>query len=86
MKVLSKKNMDEVLGIICDLNKLFSKLNKETYHNLMVSLKYLKASKTNNNDNSSIRLYKTQIYSMVLALEDMREEIENYLEELNEQI
>lgn len=87
MKSFSKKNAEEIISILRDLNRLFLKLNKETYHNLMISIKYLKSKGIfENNNSSNLRSYKTRIYSMFLVLEDIKKEIKDFLEELNEQI
>lgn len=83
MKSLNKKNIDEIIDIIRTLNKLFAKLNKETYYNLMTSTKYITHKKIVDDENNNLRIYKTQIYSMLLALEDIKTEIENFLEEFN---
>lgn len=83
MKSLNKKNIDEIIDIIRTLNKLFAKLNKETYYNLMTSTKYINHKKIVDDENNNLRIYKTQIYSMLLALEDIKTEIENFLEEFN---
>lgn len=86
MKSLNKKNIDEIIDIIRTLNKLFAKLNKETYYNLIASTKYINYKKIVDDENNNLRIYKTQIYSMLLALEDIKTEIENFLEEFNGKI
>lgn len=86
MKSLNKKNIDEIIDIIRTLNKLFAKLNKETYYNLITSTKYINYKKIVDDENNNLRIYKTEIYSMLLALEDIKTEIENFLEEFNGKI
>lgn len=86
MKTLNKKNIDEIIDIIRTFNELFTQLNKETYYNLVTSAKYISKKKIVDDENSNLRIYKTQICSMMLALDDIRTEIEKFMEEINGEI
>lgn len=86
MKTLNKKNIDEIINIIRTFNELFTQLNKETYYNLVTSAKYISKKKIVDDENSNLRIYKTQICSMMLALDDIRTEIEKFMEEINGEI
>lgn len=81
MKPLNKMNSDEIIDNICKLNKFYKKLNNETYYNLVTSTKYINYKTIVNDENNNLRIYKTQLYSMLLALDDIKTEIENFMEE-----
>lgn len=86
MKTLNKKDIDKIINIIRTFNELFTQLNKETYYNLVTSAKYISKKKIVDDENSNLRIYKTQICSMMLALDDIRTEIEKFMEEINGEI